>query len=70
MELASLVMVMERILQHFRLKLGCEMEGMRSLFIEKVARKVWNDPCAWHVKLHCMGLHDHAQGPKTMPNEL
>ena len=66
MELSSLVMAMERILQHFRLNQACEMNGMRSLFIEEVARKVWNDPCAWHVKLHCMGLHDHVEGPNSI----
>ena len=38
--IASLVMAMERILQHFRLNQVCEMNGMRSLFIEEVARRM------------------------------
>jgi hypothetical protein len=54
----------------FQVELGLWNEWNEVSIFRGSGKKLVINPCAWHVKLHCMGLHDHVQGPKTIPNEF
>ena len=59
-------------LQQFRLNQVCILNGIGSLFIEEMARRMWSKPCAWIWTIlawACMIMHK-AQNQSQMTSEL